>query len=340
MNKEVVTIKTRSTNPEPSLPAPKHQRRNAAPAPNHQRRNTAPAPTTGAKKKKERKKTIKVHGGFVRRPKRARHASQLRTIDLIADNIEIPRPRLPAPKLENDNGRAVDAEIDIAINSVENQCDENENDAPIPLAILDLNAADDVDDQQLEIVPIDNQEAENNVVQLQQHNENLLAALELVAANVDEQLQIENAPQAEQRADHGNQRTKTSTIISSTACDGKSGSLNFGSLDLSGISVDFDMSSTTRNMLEHYINEATDNLESFNAGNSPSTAVNQISIAVNETAPALAAVNRNSPSLGEEYPTQFQSESLLIGPMMPNMSLPENMIDSADREIIRIFHSI
>lgn len=42
-------------------------------------------------RRKHRKKTIKVYGRFVRRPKRAVRTNQIRTIDIIDEPIEIPK---------------------------------------------------------------------------------------------------------------------------------------------------------------------------------------------------------------------------------------------------------
>lgn len=50
-------------------------------------------------KRQPRKKSIKIQHGSYRRPKRARHASQIRTIDLIEEEIVLPEGFL-MPKVE------------------------------------------------------------------------------------------------------------------------------------------------------------------------------------------------------------------------------------------------
>lgn len=62
----------------------------AAPKPvseNEKRKKTA---GKRAKPKKVRKKTIKVYGRYVRRPKRRLRPSQIRTVDLVDEPIKMP----------------------------------------------------------------------------------------------------------------------------------------------------------------------------------------------------------------------------------------------------------
>lgn len=117
------------------------------------------------------------------------------------------------------------------------------------------------------------------------------------------------------------------------------------------ISLNFDVSSGTRQYIEHQLCEAAMSLEMFNRqGPLPATAnampaVDDAIPAVDDAMPATA--NPISVEKSHSLPTdqnasasEYQCGPLSPGSMAPNMSKPGNMLDSAAKQLIRILHTI
>lgn len=107
---------------------------------------------------------------------------------------------------------------------------------------------------------------------------------------------------------HGNNSNVPSKIFASTF-NGPSTSAGFGSSYISNIFSPIDLSSGTRRIIADILAEGDEN--------APPTS---------QPAPATAS--------------QTWSGSQPFGSMEPNISAPENMIDEADRELIKIFHTV
>lgn len=102
-----------------------------------------------------------------------------------------------------------------------------------------------------------------------------------------------------------------SNILSSTLCSKPSTSMGFGTNELSGISINSD---------EHGLCEPNLNLN-----------IHLVPAAEEQY------VQPSSPSMQS---SEYRSGPLSLGYMVPNMSLPENMIDIADRELLKISNTI
>lgn len=92
---------------------------------------------------------------------------------------------------------------------------------------------------------------------------------------------------------------------------------NSGSFGLSDLSLNFDVSSGTQRIIQQQLHEAGMNLDAFDEQNLQPAAPNQ-------------AVQL------QEIPDSHLSP----GPIAPNISNPENTLDSEDRELITIYHTM
>lgn len=118
----------------------------------------------------------------------------------------------------------------------------------------------------------------------------------------------------------------TSNIFTSTIFGGPSTSANFGSNELSSISVALDILTGTRQFIEQNLREAGVNLELDNQHDLlPTTASDLPQKNQSAIEPSVSPADQNGP--------------LSPGSMALNMSVPENMIDVADRELLKIFHT-
>lgn len=148
------------------------------------------------------------------------------------------------------------------------------------------------------------------------------------------QFDTAGAVQIASDANNGNHFVaEPSKIFSSTFCSGPSPSGNFESIDLSDISVSLNFSTGTRNIIEQQLRDAGLNLEIYEKENLMPVTANRISPPVKHPTiqPLLSTAGEQSAN---------QSVPLSPGFMVPIMSNPENMIESADREAIKIFHTI